>query len=539
MSPASYFLIVLAAVGCMGIGRLLIPVSPSGRQFIAGLTVIAGVSASLAWFAPLWILPFSRLAVVAGCGVVLIGARKLFPIAWRRPSGLTIARAVAAVVLSLSVTLVLHYRFAEIVYATYFAGQLVEIFKADYFGPLRIPSYYPWETAGSHIVAPTVISTLGALLPEGTMLAGMEIQFLLLTFIIARFLFIALGPIRPAALTWALPILAAALIVFHYEYSEAAQTTTWWYWILSLELGIIIFWEEGDADRRARDALFLLAAMVAAKTSIIYLPSLAFAWVVFRFPRQAVHPSVILCAVITLAQIVTTATRPFPFPDVSIGLSLFHFGDRAALDWYYPTIRDALIRPEMVQSLFSHHYVVGIFVVLALVLVKYWIIPSKAIDRLIREAPANREFFRTAEVVLLIALIGWLVMRHDQHGITHQVGVYYGTAPMIMAALLRRAVLPDGRWWRLGLVAAAAWSLASGYNPWSTFNWPSSPHLGGVTHTELARMSEAELLASRPGDSVSDPCTRALLRGFRVPAGTVPIRCASTLGALAVEPKKR
>ena len=42
MSIANYLLIIAAAAGCTGIGRLLLPASSSGRHFIAGLGIISG-----------------------------------------------------------------------------------------------------------------------------------------------------------------------------------------------------------------------------------------------------------------------------------------------------------------------------------------------------------------------------------------------------------------------------------------------------------------------------------------------------------------
>lgn len=539
MSILTYVLIGLAAGGCIGVGRVLLQGSSPGRQFIAGLTIIAGISSSLAWLAPLWILPFSRIAIVAGWAVLLFAARKLFPISRPRVSGETLIKAVAAVALSLMITLGFHYRFTEIGDSTYYAGQLVEIFKADYFGPLRIPSYYPWEMTANHLVVPMAIATMAALLPDATMLEGLEIRFILLTFAVARFSFIVLHHTNLKTLGWGVASIASALLVYHFEFAAAAHVTTWFMWMLALELGILIFWEDGDADRLARDALLILAAMAVSKTTLIFLPAGVFAWVALRFPRQAFHPAVILSSLVTVAQIATTTMQPWPFPDVSIGFSLFHFFDRAALDWYYPVTRDAFIRPELLQPHLAYHYAVGVVLVVLMILVKFWLIPIKAIDGLSRSPAFNREIHRIAEVFLLVALAGWIFLRHDQHGITHQVGIPYGAASLVVAAILGRAVQSDAVWWRRGLVLAAVAALATGYNPWSRFNWPSSPHLAGVTHIELASMTEAEVTTRRPGDRVTDPCTRALLRGMRLRAESVSRECAGTLGAIAVEPKKR
>lgn len=94
--------------------------------------------------------------------------------------------------------------------------------------------------------------------------------------------------------------------------------------------------------------------------------------------------------------------------------------------------------------------------------------------------------------------------------------------------------MPITHRWRAGLFWVAVVAVALGHNPWSIMHSPSAPHLGGVTHKELARMSDAEALTVRPGEAEGAVCERALL----IPAGAVSRVCLGTLGVLAVEPGK-
>ncbi len=534
--PYFYLSLPFAALGYLGLGRELLPGPSPWRHFLAGLLAVAAVAGSLAWTAPLLIIPFARAAILAGW--LALGWR-----AWRgdirlpavRFDGRTAQCAVLAALLGLAFTLRFHFSFVGLGEEPYFLSPIVEFFQADYLGPLRSPAYYPWEVPATHILPPAVLAIVAALLPKGTMLQAIEIRFLLLLAAFGRFTYLALRRSKPAPV-WSAAVTAAALLVFHREIDTCVSYSTFLYIILILEVGVIVFWESDARDRAARDILFLLLAMVMGKTSIFYLPALAFVWVALRFPRQAFHPTVIFGALAAAAQILTVAGRPKPLFDVSIKLTLANpFGGRPGLD-YYPSIGDALINETTVSRLFNQHYAVGIIAVLMLVAVKYWLVPVRAADRLAEADPGRREIYRVAEVFLMIALAGWVLIRHDQHGVSHQIWVIVATAPLVLAAVLRRALAPGAWSWPAGLFALAALALVGGYNPWQAMIPPAANRLGGVAPTELARMSDAQAIARRPGEADGDYCMRQLLFGHRLHAGTVSRECGGWLGSWAIEP---
>jgi hypothetical protein len=535
--PYFYPFVILAGLGCLGLGRALLPGSPPWRQFLAGLVLISAVNASLAWVAPLLMLPLARLGIVAGW--VILGRQ------WAsgsltlpaRPDGRTVACVLLAAGLGLAISFRFAFPFIALGEEPYFLAPLVEFFQADYVGPVRVPSYYPWEMTANHILPPSALTTLAALLPKGTMLQAIEIRFLLLFMAFSRFAFVIM---RRSALAphWSAAIIAAGLLVFHRELDTCINYSTFLYVILVMEVGLAIFWDGAPPERSARDLLFLLAAMVAAKTSIFYLPALAFLWVAARFPREALRPVPILAGLVTSAQILTVASRPMPFPDVSYKLTLANpFGGRPGLD-YYPNIGDALINQDNVLALYHQHYSLGTIAVLVLVAVKCWLLPIRAADRLAARNPERREIHRVAEVFLLILLAGWVLIRHDQHGITHQVWLSLANAPLFLAAVLSVALSPGGRWWRGGLLAAAAAIVLLGYRPWSGVHSPFTANMGGITPAELVRMKPADAIIRRPGEHEYEYCIRALLHGHRLMAGEVSRYCAGSLGVMAVEPRK-
>lgn len=534
--PYFYGLFALSALGCWGIGRLLLPGSLIWRQFLAGLVMISAVTSSMLWSAPLLTIPFSRAAVLAGLGVLAWQVRRDGLPTMRRPDRRVVIRAVLALVLGLAVGLRFEAWFVEIGQANYFLAPSIEFYLADYFGPLRMPGYYPWELTASHVLPSAALATLGAFLPRGTMLQSIEAWFLLISFSVARFSYLAMT--RSAlGIVWSAVVLGGGLLVFDQELYAGFVCSTFIYVILGLEVGVAIFLDHDRAEQSARDILFMLAIMVAAKTSILYLPGLTFLWAAARFPRQALSPPVILASLATMAQILTVMGRPKPFPDVSIKFTLANpFGGRPGLEDYYPNLGDALINQNTLSALVNQHFGIGIFAILAMVAVKYWLVPIRATDRISALYPDRREIYRIAEVFLMIAVTFWVLVRHDQHGVTHQIWAIFGTAPLVLAALLARALAVDGKWWRIGILATAAAIVAGGYHPWAGMASPSSAHLGGVTPAELMRMSPAEALIHRPGESETAYCERALLHGQRLAAGSVKLSCLGTLGILAAEP---
>ena len=535
MDVYAYCLVVVSCLGLMGFGGLLLPGSDHGRKFLAGTALVAGLGGILIWMAPLVIVSVFRVAVAVGWMVNLLEIRRWLRSGRPLPGRRALVCATLAVIAALAATASFHYRFVGIAESNYFLGPFVEIFQADYFGPLRNPIDYPMEMSAGHFIPSTALVAMGSLLSRPTMLQGLELRFLLAAFAVARLGYVALMR-SGRSLLLAAPLLAAALLVFHSEITPTFRVSTFFYLVLVFELAVIVCWDRQAPERSARDALFLLTAMAVAKASIFYLPVLAGVWLVLRFPRLALHPTILLAGSVTFLQLLTTAMRPYPFPDVSIRLSSFNpTGGRAAFD-YYPSLGDAIINDRTVGWLFAQPYSIGVLLVLALVAVKYGLVPLRAVAGLVARQAERREILRIAEVFLLIALAGLVLIRHDQHGTTHQIWLIYGSAPLVLGLILARCLAGDGGWrWPAGLAAAAVATILAGYNPWETAMSPSAPHFGGVTVTELERMSDAEALTPKAGEAVGNPCERALLKGLRIEAGAVPRACLGTLGIMTVE----
>ena len=534
MTFSFYLLAIVAAFGTTGIGRLTLRGSPLGRQFVAGLVIISSLCAGLTWLAPVAVVPVIRILIVVGSVANLWAARTWIRTGIPRPDRRTLGALAAATAIGIAGTFQYHFRFADLGEGIYIFGPAVELFLADYLGPLRIPVYFPWETSAFHVPATISVAILAAFENPATMIHFEEARFLLAAFATARF---AYGFIRASKLPWpfAAVLVLAGMIVFHAEFDVSFAVSTFLFMVLAVELVLILLVDDQSKDRTVRDALFFLIGMVGAKASIFYIPALVALWVVLRFPRLLFHPALVACGTLNLAQLALTALRPMAFEDVSIKLSLVNLGGgRPGFD-YFPALAQILFAPSEWTHWLPSAYSVGTVLIFLTVVLKYWLLPVKAVGKAWGE---RREFSRIVEVYLLTALIGLILIRHDQHGITHQIWAVFGTAPLALGAILVGVVTPDSkRLWKWALLGAAAVWIAVGDAPWYRMRSPTAPHFGAVTYEELMRMTDKEALTPRAGEPVTAVCERALYKGLRIKAGSVPKACLGALGALALEPR--
>ena len=539
MDLFAYFLVFIASVGLVGLGRAVLPGTPFGRAFLVGVAFSASIAGSLGWFAPLAVIPACRLLVVVGWGIVLWNVKRWRDVEWARPTGPVLVRIGLAIILAVAVTISFNARFVYVAESNYFLAPLVEYFLADYFGPVRVTAYYPWETAGSHLLGSAGLAAMAALLPKATMLDGLELRFLLLTYALARFCYAALRGTRDNLLM-AAAVLAVGLLAFNAEINISIRYSTFFYIALAFELAVVLVFDDGDQERNARDALFLLMLMTASKASIFLLPALTALWLVARWPRLMVNPSILVPGLIAFAHLVLTALQPVAFSDMNIKLSLFNpNGGRATLD-YFAAMGDGLISNDTLPIPLSWRYSAGAISILALVVLKLWWFPIRAADNLSASMSNRREILRVAEVFLLVALIDWILVRHNHLDTSLQIWLFYGSAPVVLALLMARATRGSGQMrWKAGLAVYAILVVLNGNHPWLHLKSRNSPHLGGVGYDELRSMTDAEALAPRPNDAATDICDRALLRGLRIQAGDVPFGCLGTLRALTLEPKSK
>ena len=539
MSGLFYCSVLAAGIGLLGCGRILLCGAPLGRQFLAGLLFISAIGGSLAYLAPLVIIPFSRGAIIVGCLVCLYSLRSTIRVGIQLPDRRIVLCGILATLIGIGFALPYHFRFASILEANYYLGQIVEYFLADYIGPLRIPNYYPYEMAASHVQASAAIAVMAALMSHGTMLDGLEIRFLLVAFTITRISFVVLYKAKYSPYL-SVPLVVAGLLVFMNEMYQTFDVSSYIFMMLMAELSLTLYHDDQPLEHSARDVLFLLIGMVGAKASIFYLPALVALWVCLRFPRLVLHPVAIAQGVVTLMMLVVLLFQPKPFSDVDIKLSFFNLaGGRAAFD-YYPRLHDVLIDPHWISDILPVKHVSGVLLLFLVVALKYWILPIRALSaQAAALSQGRREIIRVAEIYLLVALVSLVLIRHEQHGTAHQIWVIYGAAPLAMLPILSRALDKNASWlWKGGLIAIAMAAIILGDTPLRKMAPLESRHLGGVNHYELMQMKPKDAMMPRPGDRVDSRCQRALLKGIRVLASDVPLACASTLGTLALEPKK-
>ncbi|MBF0095682.1 MAG: hypothetical protein HQL34_14190 [Alphaproteobacteria bacterium] len=125
MDITSYLLVLTASLGLTGVGGGLLPGAPLGRRFLAGMALVSGICGSLAWVAPVAVVPLCRLSIVMGLIAGLIELRRgVTKVAFDKKALVSVG---LAAVIGLGVALPFHFRFVEVGDNNYFLGQVVEL----------------------------------------------------------------------------------------------------------------------------------------------------------------------------------------------------------------------------------------------------------------------------------------------------------------------------------------------------------------------------------------------------------------------------
>jgi hypothetical protein len=139
----------------------------------------------------------------------------------------------------------------------------------------------------------------------------------------------------------------------------------------------------------------------------------------------------------------------------------------------------------------------------------------------------------------MVALIGWLFVRNDQHGAAHQGFALDAASAVALIGIAFLALKRDGRLWLGGLLAVALLYAIGRYDPWFHMLPADSPHMGGMTPAELAAAPLSEVAIRRGDEPLANIGQRALLRGVHLKRGEVPTEILGGLDVYVVEPKQR
>ena len=505
MSFLDYLLIAVALAGYAGIGWLFARGHDPVRNMVTGLLVVAGVAASLAWTAPLYIVPLFRAAIGVGLMAVVY---KTVQFRGKRINTSAILGVAIAMVIAGAWYYDWHYRFYHTTEQELYFAPFVEMFLADYAGPLRATTFYPAPLTSMHIAPSAIWAAMCALIPHPTMIHGIEARWLLGAGIIGHvFWLLYRHSGRPAWIF--VPVALAVLYVMDWEIRWSFSTSSQTFYLILLEIvGLALTVAPSDEeDGRAREAVILGLGLIMLKTSVIYVPLALAGYYVLRFRSTRFHWSVITMGAIVAAQLLTTLSRPRPYPDIRIGFSLANpFSSRPVMDYRF----DIPLGGDFSDVSLAWWSIAAAGI---LYMIKYTLLPMAALRHAESGDKLRGGLIRGLQVMVLSILVAWVMIRNSQQGTLHVLWtVVFVTAPL--AAAWACAAVSKGGWkWMTGLAATVAIMAGFGHVPWT-----GTPDFGGISYNDLRTIPAEQLLVRRGDEPINNVGLRALMLGQRLPA---------------------
>lgn len=529
--PITYLLLLLAAAGHLGLGRLLLGSRDPWRNLLVGLVVTAGTGSALAWSYAGAALSTIRVLLVIGLAslawwMVAERARLALP---------TVRRMVAGGGVAVLLLVPVMLPFADLHWQFYaYNGQdlpyfipFLEVVLADYLSPLRAATFYPVLSATTHLAPTTGLVALCGFLPKATMVHGTEARFLLVTAFAVRLAWRLWTGSGRANLAAFLLAMLGLMLVFGVEMRVVASGSTYLYLLLVWEF-VLLALVPGDrdgVDARLCAALALMPAMVMAKLPIGYAAMITGLFLLWRAPRRVFHPAVLTVGTISVVNVLIVMVRPKPFAEVNMAYSLVNpFTGKPPLD-YFLKFGDGLVNKLWLADYIGPATQVGIVGILAVVLIKTWLMPMTALRWSPSERAGGGAVLRQGLVVYLVAaLLGWVFVRNSQHGLTHQA--WFPFLAFSVAWPAAQLAAARSRRWLLGCCLAgliyAVPGTAPAFEAWRSLHGKPLAIFGGLTYAELVSTPVDVLLSQRAGEMPDQVGIRAVLIGQRLYAGKVP-----------------
>lgn len=526
-----YPLMALALLGCMGFGRLILGSRDGGRNLLAGAVLIGACCSMLVWNWAGWAMPVTR--ALLGIGLIALGwhgwkSRASFQ--W--PSWPVIP--VLAIVFTVSLIItgdlhwsIYHYSGEDLPYFIPFQ----EFILADYPHPLRVATYWPAPSAIFHSVPIGTLAAINAFLPYPTLIHGVEARFILVTIVVCWTAFRLYEQVRDRQPLWQFALfMAAILVIFAVETRIVLIGSTYLYFLLLLETAIILMARNKNRDSdptRYVAALFFLAAIAISKPVIGYVAVVTGLFLLWRCPRAVLHRAPILMGLAVIANVSAIFSRPRPFADIDLGFSIVNpFSAKQPLN-YFMKFYDGLINREWLGDYIGSDVQIGIVAILMIAVAKSFWLPMAWASMTCPDKDSGTDgVLRQAFMLyIIVTSVGWIFVRNDQHGLTHQTWLLATAGALAWPALQLRLI---HGWWRtkIVLIGIALIYLLPGTSPlqmaWKRLDRQGEARFAGFTWSEIAATDNSRALAPQPGEPMANVGLRAMMRGQRLLAGSVP-----------------
>jgi hypothetical protein len=446
MGIIEYLCVVLGVVGLWSFGRIFVR-DYFFSSFLAGILVSGGIVAVTARFIPLYTRELVGAMVIMG---IIYTGRELFLKVQVFPGGINIWLGIVFV---LTAVYFRFFHFSNYVYQSHdilYFSPAFEILTADYWGNLKVPTYYPFEMAANHLLPSAVLASIGFIAPHPNMMLFVEIRYLLIIVFISHFFIQLHRIIQPKNLFNFTIVVISLLMIYGDEISYNLIVSSFVYIFVLFQIIILILRKE----KNEKELLFFTIFLIASKAPVFYIAGAMGLYYWYHFKSKRFHPVVLTAGLITLCNLVSWAILPPPVAPGAGGFNLmnplnmkdlFSFG--AIYGWTmvdnFKHVLSYLFAPidfsgfggnyPSLMELFELRWksIAALSVVIIYILVKYYAVFWLGWKKLYYNMGIRSIEMKGLLLYMGVSLMGWIFVRNDGL-IAHQAHAYFFSAMVSM-----------------------------------------------------------------------------------------------------------
>jgi len=416
-------------------------------SLLSGILVSGGIVAVTARFIPLYTRELVCVMAVAG---ILNTVREVWTKGRKIPFEIN---PWFMVVFLFTAFYFRFFHYSNYVYQSHdivYLGSAFEILSSDYWGNLRVPTYYPFEMAANHLLPSAILAAIGFISPEPNILLFEEIKYLLIVLFLSNFFFQLYRIIQPKNVYIFGIVTISMLMIYGEEFSYNLIITSFVYIFVSFQILLLIF----EKEQKKKEILFFTIFLVACKAPIFYIAFSMGIYFWYHYKSERFHPIVLIAGLITLCNVVTWASFPPPGAPGSGGFNLInplnmrevlysaHFYQWTVVDNFKLVLEYFLSPidfsgfggnyPSLIDLLRSRwNSILALVVVIVYIIIKYYAVFWIGWKKIYSFMEIGSIEMRGLLLYMAVSLVGWIVVRNDEI-IDHQAHAYFLAAMISM-----------------------------------------------------------------------------------------------------------
>ncbi|MEX0709352.1 MAG: hypothetical protein WD078_15455 [Woeseia sp.] len=306
MGLLDYVHVSLAAFSAYALGRLFLETNVY-TSFLGGAILLGTIISVTGW----WVPGFTKPILIT----MMLGSLIVFAVKCRSEYRFSLYP-----IFSFAICLLIFRHFA---YQQYhfnnhdpaYWGYAYELLKADYFGPIRIPTLYPEQFAPTHILPSTVVASLAVLIDHITLPKLIEVRYLCVAFVMSGVLTRLIAHSEKKAPF--VVALFASFFVFETELGYNFLISSYLYVLIVLEIFVI---QKTQSNNKIA-LLFFSAILVLARAPIAYIAVGLFSYFWLISAKERYEPKILGTCVLVGLAIIPWLVFPPPFSRYCLDLS--------------------------------------------------------------------------------------------------------------------------------------------------------------------------------------------------------------------------